>query len=88
MAIVQYKEGQGPIGVSPASVFKWAVVTPDDLTTFDLCRCLYIGVAGDVQIEDGDGNAITFANCPVGILPVMAVRLMDETTAGSVLAGY
>ena len=42
----------------------------------------------DVQIEDGDVNAITFANCPVGILPVMAVRLMDETTAGSVLAGY
>jgi hypothetical protein len=69
-------------------VVYWAEVAPDDLVEFDLCRCLYVGEAGDLIIEDAYGNVVTFANCPVGILPVMCRRVMDGTVAGSILAGY
>jgi hypothetical protein len=88
MGEVNYVTNQGPVNVSSGPVYKWAEVAVDDLVEFDLCRCLYIGVAGDLIIEDGDGNTITFVNCPVGILPVMCRRIMDGTVAGSILAGY
>ena len=71
-------------------MFKWVAVTPDDSEDFadGLCRCFYVGVAGDLEITDGDGNIVNFANCPVGIMPAMGIRLNENTTAGSILAGY
>lgn len=88
MGEVNYVTNQGPVNVSSGPVYKWVELTPDDLVEFDLCRCLYIGVAGDVVVDDGEGNTITFANCPVGILPGMFRRLRETTAAAAILAGY
>lgn len=51
---------------------------------------LYIGVTGNVTIiaaGDASGTPVTFANHPVGYLPVQVRRVMATgTTAGSIVA--
>ncbi len=71
-------------------VYKWVEITPADDEDFPdgVCRCLYIGVAGDLVADDAEGNTITFVNCPVGILPGMFRRVREFTTASSIVAGY
>jgi hypothetical protein len=90
MGEVNYVTNQGPVNVSSGPVYKWAEAVIDNDTDLPdgLCRCLYIGVSGDLVIHDAEGNTITFANCPVGILPAMCLRITEATTAGSILAGY
>jgi hypothetical protein len=90
MGEVNYVTNQGPVNVSSGPVYKWVELTPADDEDFadGVCRCLYIGVAGDVVADDAEGNTITFANCPVGILPGMFRRLRETTVAESIVAGY
>jgi len=68
-------------------------VTPSD--TVDLtayAKALYVGAAGNVRVltvgaEDGD--AVTFANHPVGWLPVQARRVLATgTTATQIVAAF
>ena len=68
-------------------------VTPSDtvdLTTY--AKALYIGVAGNVRVltvgaEDTD--AVTFANHPVGWLPVQVRRVLATgTTATQIVAAF
>lgn len=62
-------------------------VTPSDtvdLTTY--AKALYVGAAGNVRVltvgaEDGD--AVTFANHPVGWLPVQVRRVLATGTAAT-----
>lgn len=65
-----------------------ANVTPSD--TVDLtapARGLYIGTPGDVKIITIHGEAVTFSNVPVGILPVRAKRVYSTgTTATNIVA--
>lgn len=66
-------------------------VTPSDSTnlTEGTCRSLYIGVTGDVVVLFDSGNAITFKDVPVGILPVRAKRVNStNTTATDIVALY
>jgi hypothetical protein len=62
-------------------------VTPDDDN--DLAspsNALYIGTTGDVAVITTGGDTITFANVPVGILPVQVARVLEATTATDIVA--
>ena len=70
-----------------------AAVAPSDtadLTTY--AKALYVGAAGNVRVltvgaEDGD--AVTFANHPVGWLPVQVRRVLTTgTTATQIVAAF
>ncbi len=63
-------------------------VTPSD--TQDLenwALALYVGVAGDVRLDTWHGETVTFANVPVGVLPVRARRVRATGTTASSLIG-
>ncbi len=67
-------------------------VTPSN--TVDLspyAKALYIGVAGDVTVlpvnATDDANTVTFANHPVGYMPVQVRRVLATgTTATGIVA--
>lgn len=64
-----------------------AAVVPSDATVFTPTRGLYIGVAGNVVVTMyGSANVVTFANAPVGILPVQVTKVMVATTATNIVA--
>ena len=70
-----------------------AMVTPSD--TVDLtayAKALYVGAAGNVRVltvGGEDGDAVTFANHPVGWLPVQVRRVMATgTTATQIVAAF
>ena len=65
-----------------------ASLTPSD-TTDEAApfRSLYIGTPGDVVVVDMNGVAVTYANVPVGILPVQGTRVnATSTTAADIVA--
>ncbi|WP_295174434.1 hypothetical protein [uncultured Brevundimonas sp.] len=70
-----------------------AAVTPSDaadLTTY--AKALYVGAAGNVRVltvGGEDGDAVTFANHPVGWLPVQVRRVLATgTTATQIVAAF
>lgn len=64
-----------------------AAVTPSDATILTPTRGLYIGGTGDVVVQMyGSDNSITFANVPVGILPVRVVKVLAATGATDIVA--
>lgn len=63
-----------------------AAVTPSD--SVDLpggpCKGLYIGVAGNVTVNmDNGGAGILFTAAPVGVLPIVAKRVLATGTAAT-----
>jgi hypothetical protein len=58
-------------------------VTPSDATVFPVTRGFYVGTPGDIAVRTADGQTITFANVPVGILPVQADMVLSTGTAAS-----
>jgi hypothetical protein len=50
-------------------------------------RSLWVGVAGNIKVGMADGSSATFANVPVGILPVTAVRVYATGTTATSLVG-
>ena len=59
-----------------------AALTPDDDTDINpRPRALYIAVAGDVELIDENGVAITYPSVPVGPFPFSPVRLGEATAA-------
>ncbi|WBT07098.1 hypothetical protein PFY01_05240 [Brevundimonas vesicularis] len=70
-----------------------AAVTPSDaadLTTY--AKALYVGAAGNVRVLTVGGediDAVTFANHPVGWLPVQVRRVLATgTTATQIVAAF
>ncbi len=70
-----------------------APTTPSDtvdLTTY--AKALYVGAAGNVRVltvGGEDGEAVTFANHPVGWLPVQVRRILATgTTAAQIVAVF
>lgn len=66
-----------------------AAVTPNDGA--DLpgapCKALWIGVAGTVALIAADDTASVTLNCPQGLLPIRARRVLATgTTATSIVA--
>jgi hypothetical protein len=63
-------------------------VTPSNTTVYNPpFRSLYIGVSGDVKIQDASGNDVTFAYVPVGFLPVEAAMVYATGTSASSIVG-
>lgn len=61
-------------------------VAPSSTDTFE-CRYLYVGGAGDVEVEMFDKSVVTFKAVPAGtVLPVVATKLLLATTATNVVA--
>lgn len=81
---------QIPFQTTPDSVAQQCIaITPADS---DLAggavRALYVGGSGNVKITDPQGNAVTFANVPAGVvLPVMAKRIWATGTTASNIIG-
>lgn len=76
--------------MSITSANKYVAVTPSDsvaISGLSRVRGLYIGVSGNVVVVDSQGNATTFSNVPVGILPVECIRVNStSTTATNIVA--
>lgn len=68
---------------SPAE--KAAAITPNDGADLAATtRAIYVGTAGDLAvILVDDANAVTFANVPVGIIPIRARRVLATGTTAS-----
>lgn len=62
-------------------------IVPSDVTVFaSPTRSIYVGVTGNITVRMyGGKNNITFANVPVGILPVQADMVLSAGTAASSL---
>lgn len=60
-------------------------VTPSDATVFsNPTRALYIGSTGAVAVRMYKSQAtVTFANVPVGILPIRVDKVLSTGTAAS-----
>lgn len=68
-----------------ASATESGAVTPSDSTVLDFAA-LYVGTSGNVVIKHTEGGAdVTYANVPVGILPVRGVRVMAATAASNIV---
>lgn len=71
---------------------EWAVaVTPSDSVDLpQICRGLYVGVTGNVNVNMPDGGNVLFSNVAAGIvLPIRAKRVLStSTTATNIVAIY
>lgn len=53
------------------------------------CRSLYVGVTGDIAVIMANGDAVTFTNVAVGVLPVSVKQVKSTaTTASGIIALY
>lgn len=69
---------------------KFVAVTPSDTNTIGLTSAIYIGVTGDIALEDSYGNQVIFKNAPQGnTLPFRVVKVLStNTTATDIVAIY
>ncbi|QYC09059.1 spike base protein, RCAP_Rcc01079 family [Brevundimonas nasdae] len=70
-----------------------ATVTPSDASDLpNYAKALYVGAAGNVRVLPTgaqDAEAVTFANHPVGWLPVQVRRVLATgTTAAQIVAVF
>jgi hypothetical protein len=65
-------------------------VTPNDSTTIEVTRAIYVGTAGNLAVRIGSGASVVFKSVGAGtILPIRADRVLATgTTAGDILALY
>lgn len=63
-------------------------VTKSDVTIFPVTRALYVGGAGALEVTMADGQVVTFAAVPVGILPIQVTQVRAATVATNILALY
>ena len=67
-------------------------ITPNDSTDLPLgiCRAIYVGVGGEVSIDDLSGETVVFKNAISGsVIPVQTARVnATGTTATDLIALY
>ena len=69
-----------------ASATSSVAVSKSDSTLIEF-QALYIGGAGNVVIQHVPGTSVTYTAVPAGtILPVAGTRVMDASTATSIVA--
>lgn len=76
-------------GSAPAA--RAAAVTASDSAdlTNGICRALYVGTTGNINVDMSDGATVLFSNVPVGIFPIKAKRVRStSTTASNLVALY
>ena len=73
----------GPEASSPAE--RYEAVTPSDAVNFSrVCRCIYVGGAGNVVAVRKDGTAVTFTGVLAGtFLPIRAIRVNATNTTAT-----
>jgi hypothetical protein len=72
-----------------ACAYNAVAVTPNNDTVIPTTRALYVGVAGNIVVRMADGAQVTFANVPVGIIPIQVDRVLaTSTTATNIVALY
>jgi len=65
-----------------------AAITPSNTVDLDaVTRALYVGVTGDVKVDMIGGQAITFKNVPVCVLPIRVTRVYATGTDASEIIG-
>lgn len=64
-------------------------ITPNDSTEFNRCRCVLLGVAGDLAIQNEDGTTTTIVGLAAGIWHPMSTKkiLATGTTATNICVG-
>ena len=69
---------------------KFVAVVPSDATFLPAgCRGIYVGVTGDVSLNDEDNVNTVFTAVPVGFMPCGARRVNSTgTTATNMVALY
>lgn len=72
-----------------ASAYGAVAITPNDATVIPKTRGIWVGVTGNIAVRMADGTSVTFANVPVGVLPVQVDMVKaTDTTATTMLALY
>lgn len=74
-----------------ASALRLVSVTPSDAETLTrgLCRALFVGVEGDVTVEDAEGTVVTIPSLASQYHPVRVRRVLSTgTTASRIFALY
>lgn len=82
-----YNSDLGDAALKPASIFE--TVTPSDSADLAyVSRGLYIGVAGDVKVNDVRGASFLFKNAIAGsVIPIRVARVLSTgTTATNIIA--
>ena len=51
-------------------------------------RAIYVGEAGNLVVIMANGQTVTFTNMPVGIHPISIVKVLNTSTAASLVALY
>ena len=63
-------------------------ITPNDGTDLTCwALAVYVGGSGDVRLVTWGGETVTFANAPVGVLPVRVRRVYATGTTATDLVG-
>lgn len=63
-------------------------ITPNDAADLSSwALALYVGTGGDVKMDTWGGETVTFANVPVGVLPVRSRRVYAAGTTASNIVG-
>lgn len=66
-----------------------ALVTPSDATVIPVCRALFVGTSGNLNVHMADGQTVLFSNVPAGIFPIQVdMVLSTSTTASNIVALY
>lgn len=67
-----------------------AAVTTSDATVIPVCRALYVGTTGDLNVRMAQSAAtVLFKTVPVGIFPIQVDQVMaTSTTASNIVALY
>jgi hypothetical protein len=62
-----------------------AVVTSDntDITNYDQWRGVYVGVSGDIVLNDWNDVTLTFKSVPVGFFPFRPKRIKTTGTTAT-----
>jgi len=63
-------------------------ITPDDDNDIPggPVRSVWVGAAGDLAVKDLEGNSVTLVGVLAGsVLPIYAVRVLESSTAGSLV---
>jgi putative NADH-flavin reductase len=76
--------------LSPIPAQRSAAVTPGtQIPSWQGSRALYVGGAGSLVVDQGDGVLVTFAGVPAGAVIDIRVKLVDATsTATNIVALY
>lgn len=67
-----------------------AVVPSDTTIHFPSLRQLYVGVAGNVAVEDEEGTQVLFSNVPSGfyLTPFFVTKVLATGTTADSLVGF